>query len=298
MAEKKEEKGEELDMAIYREDRVGQLLRKHFPDGDITKLDLTTNEHLDIFGMSYLRVNTFEIISGWLASPLKTAAETKIVDIGSGYGGTGMHLATKYGFQYTGVELQEYVSSQATKYVEQFKLTSKMTCETGSILDQDFVARTTEKHGHFDSAISILTILHLQAADRLPAFKNIASLLGTSGRYYIECYCVEDGASLAPEHAKMLEDVVCCPHVPTISQYTADLKTAGFNKVFVEPIQDTTEEWRSFTTGRSSDFNNNLEANKTTFSEANLTHLTKFYSTIATLFQESALRGVRILATK
>ena len=213
------------------------------------------------------------------AAQLGITAGQAILDIGSGFGGTGRYLGARYGCTVTGIELQEVIAALAERINRAFNEREHRQAATtivGDFLDVDPGRR-------FDHAISLLAILHVPLAQRRPWFRRINDHLKPGGKLYIEDY-FQRGSFTAGE-GRDLDRIVSCPGLPSMEEYVADIESCGF----VAAFDDVTALWTDFVASRADAY---------AASEAPAPDLLVFYRTVNALFQGGNLGGARITATK
>jgi hypothetical protein len=81
--------------------------------------------------------------------------------------------------------------------------------------------------------------------------------------------------------------------LPSAAEYEAQLRTAGFGDIQVE---DVTEQWTGFTGSRLEAFRAGRERNVTVHGLDIVDGLDDFYSTVAGLFSDGVITGLKIVA--
>ena len=175
------------------------------------------------------------------AAQLGLAAGHAVLDVGSGFGGTGRYLGARYGCTVTGVELQEAVAAIAERINRAFNGREHRQAATtivGDFLDVDLGR-------DFDRAISLLAILHVPLAQRGAWFRKISDHLKPGGKLYIEDYFRR--GTFTSSEARDLDRIVSCPGLPPMQEYIADIESCGFDVAF----EDVTELWTDFVASRA-----------------------------------------------
>lgn len=213
------------------------------------------------------------------AAQLRLAAGQELLDVGSGFGGTGRYLSAKCGCAVTGVELQGAVAAIAERINRTFN--EQEGRRAAATVVGDFLE--VELGRDFDHAISLLAILHVPLAQRRSWFCRINDHLKPGGKLYVEDYFCR--GTFTEGEANDLDRIVSCPGLPTKEAYIADLDRGGFDVAF----EDVTELWTDFVASRADAY---------AASEAPAPDLLLFYRTVRALFQGGNLGGARITATK
>ena len=266
-------------MAIYKDGRVERELRLLQKEGQEVTMDVLQS----IDCMHYGGSAPFDVAAAAFGG---LDASSRVVDVGSGYGGTSRYLAHRYGCAVTAVELQDGISALAGELTQLVGLDDRVrhVCgdiaalveggeaalvgagaaaagagdgkdgeeqggpSTGPSFASASLEATTE--GTFDGATSLLVFLHLPEAARVRALRSVAATLAPgAGRLFIEDYYAK--APLSAEDVTRLADTVACPYVPDRATYEAQLAEGGFEAVEWE---DLSEAWIAFTAARAEAF--------------------------------------------
>ena len=212
------------------------------------------------------------------ATCLSLRAGQTVLDIGSGFSGTGRYLHSKYSVNVVGVEYQEEIHSRAVLINGKNGLKDSEVCSiNGDILQVDLENKV-------DHIVSLLCILHIP--DREKLFSKAASLLKEGGRFYIEDYFAR--GPLSPATSTVLRNAVSCPYLPTKAEYITQLGKAGFVDVHFE---DVTAIWAEFVHARALEYRK--KEGEKDFEES----LARFYDAVDGLFAGGEVGGVRISCT-
>src|SRR5262249_4825434 len=145
--------------------------------------------------------------------------------------------------------------------------------------------------GIFQSIISFLCFLHIEDHDRL--FSACRDLLDERGQMFVEDFVLRKEPT-----SRQLDDLrikVACARLPDASTYEVRLGRAGF---VLSHVEDMTRSWRDFTADRLSMF----RAARTRQIEVHgvdiVDGLDDFYATVAGLFAEGVVGGLRIHAQR
>ena len=103
----------------------------------------------------------------------------KILDIGSGLGGTSRHIAGSRDVKIHGIDYLPNLVEAATHANEKCKLDSKITFESGDITEINLGENL------YDRALAIGLFIYV---DDDVAFRNIANSLKCGGLFYYEDY--------------------------------------------------------------------------------------------------------------
>ncbi|MDD5628644.1 MAG: methyltransferase domain-containing protein [Elusimicrobia bacterium] len=213
------------------------------------------------------------------AEKLGLAAGQVILDLGSGFGGTGRYLHAHYGCAAVGIELQRPIAAVA----ETLNAEYNARCGRQAVMTivGDFLKVPWRRQ--FAHAISLLAILHVPLPRRERLWQKLRRHLLPGGRIYIEDFFQRHEFSAPEEDA--LDRIVSCPGLPTKGAYAAALEKAGFDVEF----EDVSVLWTDFVRARAEAYGK---------TEAPSPGLLLFYQTMSGLFQGKNLGGAKITATK
>lgn len=214
---------------------------------------------------------------------LGARAGRSILDIGSGLGGPARYIADRTGASVTALELQPDLNDTAEALTERCGLGGQVTHVAGDVLAGAAPADT------FDGIVSMLCFLHIP--DRATLFGQCARALTPMGAIFIDDY-VALGPFSSSERAD-LADKVYCPYVPSVETYIADLEIAGFTGI---RTHDKTADWTAFVTERLAAFRDRRADLVGRYGSATVDSLDDFYATVANLFANGRLGGMRITA--
>jgi cyclopropane fatty-acyl-phospholipid synthase-like methyltransferase len=208
-------------------------------------------------------------------------AQMRVLDVGSGIGGPARYVADKTGAYVTALELQPDLHATAVDLTQRCGLSSRVTHRLGNVLDG--LDET------YDAIFSMLCFLHI--ADRASLFTNCRAGLKSGGALYIEDYAL--GRALTKTESEDLAVKVQCPFLNSAQDYQSDLHRAGFADV---SVIDVTADWTAFTSQRLQAFRAARERNVALHGKALVAGLDDFYGTVARLFADGAIAGVKIIA--
>lgn len=203
----------------------------------------------------------------------------RVLDIGAGLGGPARYIAERTGAHVTALELQEDLSAVGEDLTRRCGLSALVDHRCGNVLDG--VA------GNFDAIVSMLCFLHIP--DRARLFSVCRGALGDKGKLYVEDFALRRKATAAEAEALAIK--VQCPYLPTAEEYRQHFFSAGFRHI---EITDVTEDWTSFTAGRLATYRNARLRNIALHGADIVEGLEDFYATVAGLFADGAISGVKI----
>ncbi|MEN9206771.1 MAG: methyltransferase domain-containing protein [Gloeomargarita sp. GMQP_bins_120] len=214
---------------------------------------------------------------------LQLTAQSHVLDIGAGVGGTARYLAERVGCRVTGLELQPCLCAMAVELTERTGLTERVTFIQGDILQG--------VPGQYDAWLSLLVFLHIP--DRETLFRRCAAVLKPGGRFYIEDYVQLQ--PLTPAERETLVQMVACPNLPTLEQYQAHLTQAGLGNIAWENV---TPLWQTWVQQRFWAFQEKQDDYRRRHGDDLVESYLAFYRAIAKLFAGGRLGGVRIWGQK
>jgi cyclopropane fatty-acyl-phospholipid synthase-like methyltransferase len=182
----------------------------------------------------------------------------------------------------TALELQEDLSAVGEDLTRRCGLTALVEHRCGNALDG--------VDGSFDAIVSMLCFLHIP--DRARLFQVCRAALGDKGKLYVEDFALRRKAT--PQEAEALAVKVQCPYLPTAEEYRQHFLGAGFRHV---EIADVTEDWTSFTADRLAAYRSARDRNIAIHGAGVVEGLEDFYATVAELFADGAISGVKITAS-
>jgi len=223
-------------------------------------------------------------LSRKLVEELALNPQKKVLDIGSGVGGTARVLAQVSGCQVVGVEVQAELNELADELTHRVGLSERVHYITGRAEDLPF-------KDEFDHFISLLVYLHIP--DRTQALHKSFKALKPGGSFVIEDFVLE--SSLTEEERSALEQVVSGASVTDWPAYRAELEAAGFTDI---QAVSRTAAWRQWTRDRYLAFVAHAERQKAVFGPGLVASRAQFYRTVAGLFEGGRLGGMRITGRK
>lgn len=207
---------------------------------------------------------------------------SRILDVGSGIGGPARYIAAKTGAQVTALELQPDLNAVASDLTARCGLASRVRHVCGDILDGGM------EQG-YDAIISLLCFLHI--ADKVKLFAACRAALKPGAAIYIEDF--GKSRELSAEEAEALSVKVQCAALSWPADYRAHLVSAGFSSV---KLADVSAEWRDAVMSRYANFCNTRARNMEVHGAGIVDGLDDFYGSVARLWQDGAVAGLKIVA--
>ena len=221
---------------------------------------------------------------------IKLDSSSKVLDVGSGFGGVARVLSSSSKCTTVAIELQPDIHRLAEDLTKRCGLSDLVKHIEGDILNYD-LDKLGDGPSTFDGLTSFLVFLHIP--DKAALLSNCAKMLKRKGTLFVEDYYCR--SSFTDAELISLSSDVFCRDLPTKEQYIVVLKSAGFDDI---QFIDKTKEWTAFVTDRLEKF----EASKETFislhGQPTYSSLYYFYKSVVTLFDGGNLGGVRIIASK
>ncbi len=170
-----------------------------------------------IFGEGFISTGGLETTKQ-LTATLSLKKGQKVLDIGSGIGGSAFYMARTYDVAVTGIDLSKNMIELANDSKDLKAL--KVNFIHGDIMELEF------DPGSFDVIYSRDTLLHIK--DKEAVFKRMYSWLKPGGHFLISDYCVGD-KELSEATKQYIEQRNY--YLTTVSSYRQQLEKAGFHGV-------------------------------------------------------------------
>jgi sarcosine/dimethylglycine N-methyltransferase len=212
-------------------------------------------------------------------------AGSRILEVGSGFGGPARHIAHRTGCRITAVELQPDLNALAADLTARCGLADRVEHIRGDILE------TALEPGAYDGVVSWLALFHIP--DRAPLFPKLAAALKPGGRIHVEDFFRV--GSFTPAEQQDFAGMVYGRTLPRRDAYVAEIEAAGLGSVTFE---DMTRDWTEFTAGRLEAFRAARPRHLRVHGPEIVAGLEAFYDTMVRLFRGGNLGGVRITARK
>lgn len=247
-------------------------------EGKLTVKDLTDLGHLDQY--HYLGVATCHDI----IQTLELNPDKYVLDVGSGVGGTARVLAHESGCRVRGIEIQAPLHNLAQELNRRVGLDHSIDLHCIDFLKY-------EANPIFDHFVSLMVFLHLPV--RRLALELCYQSLKSNGSFFIEDLIIR--RPLSQEEQEILSKNVSAAALTSLEAYRQDLKTVGFGNLRFKIMN---EAWQAWTQKRYEDFVKDETQQRLVFGDEIYQKRRDFYQTIAQLFKNGNLGGVRILGRK
>ncbi len=212
-------------------------------------------------------------------------ADTRVLEIGSGFGGPARHIAHTTGAAVTALELQPDHDQLAAALTERCGLSPTLTHRCGDFLTHDW------RGARFDAIVSWLALYHIP--DRARLLEISGGLLAPGGAFYTEDLFSRrpfDGAEWA-----QLTSGLSAGHLPDLPAYRAEVERAGFTLLQVDDLSD---DWRDFTGERLAAYRAARDRHIRVHGAPTYHAMEEFYAFVHRHFRSGKLGGVRLLARK
>ncbi len=209
---------------------------------------------------------------------------TRVLEIGSGFGGPARHIAHRTQAPVTALELQPDQDELAAALTERCGLSANLTHVCGDFLSHDWQGR------QFDAIVSWLALYHIPDRARL---LEIAGSLLPAGAFYTEDLFARQPFN-ADEWAQLASGLYA-GYLPDLGTYQSEFAGAGFTLIRVDDLSD---DWTAFTTERLDAYQAARERHLRVHGEATYRALSEFYQLVNRHFRSGTLGGVRLLARR
>ncbi len=208
---------------------------------------------------------------------------TRVLEIGSGFGGPARHLASSAGAHVLALELQPDQDQLAAELTARCGLSNLVDHACGDFLDFDWQSR------RFDAIVSWLAIFHIPQRDRLLQISR--TILEPGGVFYAEDMYSRNPMS-SDEHGELASGMYAA-YLPDLDTYQQDFAAAGFDIIRCDDMSD---DWTAFTTHRLNDYRAARERHIRVHDKSTYEAMEDFYDLVNRHFRSGKLGGVRILA--
>jgi len=217
-------------------------------------------------------------------------SSSRVLDIGSGFGGPARVLSASSKCNTTALELQSDIHQMAEYLTKKCILDNLVKHEMGDILALD-LDELGSGLSSYDGIVSFLVFLHI--TDKPTLLENCAKMLKPGGIAFIEDYYCR--SQFSEEEVKSLQNDVYTAGLPTKEEYISHLEAAGFRNI---QFIDKSSEWTAYVHDRVAKFIGNRSKFEEVHGEPTYLSLLHFYSAVEKLFSAQNLGGVRIVAEK
>ncbi|MFV8133008.1 SAM-dependent methyltransferase [Streptomyces syringium] len=174
----------------------------HFAVGDFDHavLDLTGPERQDAINAELHRMETRQVDT--LISALAPVEPTaRILDAGSGRGGTAILLHQAFGCSIEGVNFSAYQNAFAREQAVKHGCADKVRFHDRNMTTTGFDDNT------FDCVVTNETTMYVDPNETFPEF---ARILKPCGRYVLLTWCINDALAPHPAEANAIDEHYCC----------------------------------------------------------------------------------------
>ena len=211
--------------------------------------------------------------------------QSRVLEIGSGFGGPARHIAKQTRCRITALELQPDQNTVARELTERCDLSPFLEHRCGDFMETGWNDQT------FDSIVSWLAIYHIP--DRKRLLEISAGLLDTAGLFFTEdLYCRQN---LEPEEKEKMSAGLYAAHLPDFDTYQQEFRQAGFDII---EVRDMSDDWTQFTTLRLEDYRNSRDRHIRVHNQETYEAMESFYSFVNGYFVSGKLGGIRLMARK
>lgn len=215
---------------------------------------------------------------------LDISSEDHVLEIGSGIGGPSRRIADRTGAKVVALELQPDLNETARDLTARCGLTEQVEHVCADVLDY------SPGGMQFDAIVSWLAFFHIEQRQQL--LERCASWLKLTGKLFVEDLFAR-GIFTTEEQAD-LDVILFSRYLPPRDVYEADFRDAGFSSV---EIEDMTAVWQRFTAERFNAFRSDREQQEMIHGGDTVAGLDTFYGTVARLFADGNLGGIRLTAS-
>lgn len=178
-----------------------------------------------------------------LAAAMRLTADSHVLDIGSGLGGSARAIAETYGCRVTGVDLTEAFCNAANVMSEWVELSDSVTFRQADATDLPF------DDDSFDAAMTLHVAMNIEAKDRL--FAEAKRVVKPGGIFAtFDVVQGEGGPVLYP--VPWARDTGI-GHLATPAEMTALLRGAGLRVLQVEDSTHDSQHWFERVVARMAD---------------------------------------------
>ena len=223
-------------------------------------------------------------------STMKLDSSSRVLDIGSGFGGTARFISDKTNCSTTALELQKDIHEMGEYLTTKCRLENRVKHERGDILTLD-MNQLGGGVSSYDGVVSFLVFLHIR--DKKSLFKKCASSLKPGGTLYVEdFYC---RSSFSENELTSLAENIYAFDLPKRKDYISQLEGSGFHHI---QFIDKSLEWTTYVNERVTNFVSERQSFERVHGEPTYLSLLHFYEAVDKLFSANNLGGVRIIAKK
>ena len=213
------------------------------------------------------------------------SAGSRVLEIGSGFGGPARHIADNTEASVTALELQPDQNDMAADLTRRCGLANKLSHVCGDFLHHSWQGQK------FDALVSWLAIYHIPKRDQLLSISH--ELLEKDGVFFTEDLYSRNVFDEAEREE--LSQGLFASHLPDLDTYQKEFQQAGFK---LEQVEDMSDDWTQFTSERLAAYRASRERQIKVHGEPTYQAMEEFYSLVNRHFRSGKLGGVRLLARK
>ncbi|RLN64026.1 hypothetical protein BBJ29_002391 [Phytophthora kernoviae] len=244
-------------------------------------LVLGTVDSLHFFGDEPIR----RIVELLTKTPSRNG-DKKVLDVGTGFGGTARLLAHRSGCKVDALELQPDLCEAGRALTRRCGLGDRI-----SHLNDDFLELVVTPNA-YDVVVGLLCFLHIGHWNDL--FQRCFDSLKPGGFLYIDDFFLR-GEELTVEDEQTLKEDVYCSELLRREGIVAGLAACGFE----EPsFEDVTTKWQPYLLDRSTKYHADLAVQIARDGVATARELDHFYTRVARIFQAGNVGGYTLIARK
>lgn len=161
-----------------------------------------------------------------LIGRLDLEADSRVLDVGCGLGGSAFVMARDFNLNVDGIDLSKNMLALANAKLVEQGLEGRVKLEWGDCLELD-------RPGCYDAIYSRDVFLHIQ--DKVRLFSVLNNSLRVGGKLLFTDYCCGP-KPWAADFASYVEDRGYCLH--TLDDYAGLISGAGFEQVVYEDLTD------------------------------------------------------------
>ncbi|KAG7400478.1 hypothetical protein PHYBOEH_005506 [Phytophthora boehmeriae] len=212
--------------------------------------------------------------------------DKKVLDVGTGFGGTARLLAHRSGCKVDALELQPDLCEAGKALTRRCGLDDRI-----SHLNDDFLELVVTPNA-YDVVVGLLCFLHIGHWTEL--FRRCFESLKPGGFLYIDDFFLR-GEQLTVQDEQTLREDVYCSELLAREKIVSTLTACGFE----EPrFTDVTAKWLPYLSDRSITYHADLATHIALDGEATARELDHFYKRVARLFQAGNVGGYTLIVRK
>ncbi|KAG1701153.1 hypothetical protein DVH05_011389 [Phytophthora capsici] len=216
----------------------------------------------------------------------ETPGEKKVLDIGTGFGGTARLLAHRSGCKVDALELQPDMSEAGRELTRRCRLDGQIAHINGDFLELPV------QENEYDAVVGLLCFLHIGRWSQL--FQRCFDTLKPGGFLYVDDFFLR-GKELTKDEEHTLKKDIYCSGLLHQDEICEVLSVCGFEKI---NFQDVTTKWQPYLTDRATQYHAALETHIARDGEEAARGLDHFYTRVAQLFQAGNVGGYTLVVRK